>query len=195
MTKITIDTSFTADNQRFPLYCQYPNQCQPQRAFVYLNVKTGEVWTDTESFGGGIPSVYFDGTALRWAVKPDIHNDVLLELLNDNIDMFQTIVDDYAADYEYEYCDEGARLDSGVEGGLLELDSIIIDEIAYYKTLDSLADMIIKIDGCDGHWFERELNAGDIKAAVCELVDDGLLGSDDMKHTMYNDIEAYTKTL
>ena len=188
MTKITIDTSFTDDNKRFPLYCIYPNQCQPQRAFVYLNVETGEVWTDTESFGGGTLSAYFDGTAIRWAVKPYIHNDVLLGLLNDNVDMFQTIVDDYAADYEYEYCDEGEQLGDGIEGGLLDLDEFILDELAHFKTLDDLVSMILEADGCAGFWFERELTVADVKDAVCALVDDGLLGSDDMKPTLYKDV-------
>jgi len=63
-----------------PLYCKYPNQCNPQPAFVEMD-EDGEVSADYSADSGGTPSHVWHNRTLRWAVPSEVNGKTLADLL------------------------------------------------------------------------------------------------------------------
>lgn len=64
-----------------PLYYQYPQQCQPQPAYVQLD-EDGEVSADySADTGGGTPATVWHNRTLRWTVPAAIRGPVLAKMI------------------------------------------------------------------------------------------------------------------
>lgn len=77
---ITINTTNLRDATA-PLFCRYPNQINPQPAFVELD-EQGNVSADySGEIGNGMPMDVWYGRTLRWAVNSSINGNVLADAL------------------------------------------------------------------------------------------------------------------
>ena len=67
-----------------PLYVKYPGQAQPQRAFVYLDLRTGEAGADWDpEIGNSVPADVWHGDVLRWPISPSLTADEINDLLHE----------------------------------------------------------------------------------------------------------------
>ena len=194
---IVFDPSTTG---RFPAYCKYDGQFQPQPAYIYLDLRDGECGIDYNAdIGNAKPAEYWHGIVRTFPVNPRTPADELLALINDNAETFQRLLDagsvewdgnNYAgrvsdeslADWENEW----GALGYGeiTEGGMIDDLATWLDglpEIEPGQALSELAAELHSLDGDDGFYFSDELNS--VAAILDTLLDmwaDQLYGGEEI---------------
>ena len=94
MADITVTSEFKLkDSPRFPVYCKYDGQFEPQPAFIYLDVESASVTADYYgNIGGGCSPDVFHGRVLRFPINPLSINTQIAELIDENLGDFQKII-------------------------------------------------------------------------------------------------------
>jgi hypothetical protein len=89
----TLDIIFNAENTtRFPVYCQYGGQHQPQSAYLYLDLRDGECGADYNGEMGSIPIVQWQKIVLTFPIAAETRGDDIQALLEKHSDDFQAIL-------------------------------------------------------------------------------------------------------
>ena len=97
--KVNIDFS-ESDSEKFPVYCQYPGQYQPQPAYIKIDIRSGRVWPDYNgNIGGGRSQDEHHGLIQRFSIPAELHSSEIAELLGDNKAFFQKVIDSYSEEW------------------------------------------------------------------------------------------------
>lgn len=71
-------------NNKTPLYCEYPNQYDPQSAYLYISTDNGDVWFDYDAeIGGAVTSDVWHGRTIRVPITPFLTAKTLNNILID----------------------------------------------------------------------------------------------------------------
>lgn len=94
MADITVTSEFKLkDSPRFPVYCKYDGQFEPQPAFIALDIENETVTADYNgNIGGGCSSDVFHGRVLHFPINPMSLNTQIAELIDENLGDFQKII-------------------------------------------------------------------------------------------------------
>ncbi len=90
-----------ADDSLFPLYCKYPDQFQPQPAYIELNLQDSTVYaTYLSKMNCGVSSDVYDNITLRFNISCYLSNKQISDLINDNMYIFQFLMATHTVDYD-----------------------------------------------------------------------------------------------
>ena len=94
MENVQLNIKFNATTcpETFPAYCRYAGQAQAQPAYISLNLENGDLDVDYNAEISGIPNAIWHKRVLAFNVRPETTADNLAEIINDNAEMFQTIL-------------------------------------------------------------------------------------------------------
>lgn len=85
--------SVFASDKLFPVYSKYPHEPNPQRAFIILDIRTGEVDADyTGELGNAVPADVYHRQVLRFSINPMSTTDQINKMLNEHQAIFQAIL-------------------------------------------------------------------------------------------------------
>ena len=80
MTEISITQP---DNDRYPIYCQYAGQYQPQPGRIVLNPAEREIYADYNAeIGNAISMAQYHRRLITWAVSPSLDRNEIIALLD-----------------------------------------------------------------------------------------------------------------
>lgn len=130
---------FSAPARTAPLFCQYDGQCQPQRAFIELDLSTGYVDADYSSqIGSGVPVAVWRGVVLRWPIRRDLSTEQITKVIDGALPLLQQVLD--GAEIE---ADEGSWLGSLDESASVA--SHVLEE--YFSLIDYESEVITDLAG------------------------------------------------
>lgn len=163
-------------NSRFPVYCHYDGQFEPQPAYILLDIRSGEVNADYDTtINSGLPVCVWNNLELRFFINPYTIASEIMDLINENMDNFQAILDGseivWGGNEYIGMFDEDAQKiieKFNVENSLYNyVDVVFFDDIYFSdklwlddktKTLKELATYIYEL-GNDSGYFTDELNS------------------------------------
>lgn len=172
---------------RFPIFCHYDDQFEPQPAFIFLDIETGEVNANYDrTIGSGLPICVWNNIELRFYINPYTHAEKIVDLINENIGNFQIILDgseivwngsEYIGTFDNDaqkmiekFNNENSLYDF-VDTVMFENISDFSDELWFSKdtqTLTELATYIYELGNDAGYWSD-ELNS--IECIEYEILD------------------------
>jgi hypothetical protein len=173
--QIKVEIDFNEDTaDKFPVYCMYGGQCQPQPAYIKVDIRNGRVWPDYNgNSGGGCSPDEFHGLVQRFDIPADIHKSELSQLLKDNVDFFQKVVDLFVE--VWNGSNYVARAKEGIDSEIHidldhEWDSQIVHDVESFGIIDVMQEFanntptndiekfITDWFDCDGEngWFEQD---------------------------------------
>lgn len=80
----------------WPLYQMYPQQCNPQDAYIELNPEKAELSADwSGEVGNSIPESVFHGTILRYSVSEYLHTSEVNALMEEIVPLAQRVCNGY----------------------------------------------------------------------------------------------------
>lgn len=89
------------DYSKFPVYCKYPGQYEPQSAYIELNLENSTVYaTYSSEIGCGVSSDVFNNITLRFSISCYLSNEQISDLINDNMYIFQFLMATHNVDYD-----------------------------------------------------------------------------------------------
>lgn len=196
-----LNVTFKADEQteRFPIYCKYPDQFNPQRAYISLDLESGECTADySREIGNSIRADVWHERRLWLSVSPQLTADDIENLINEHAEKFQWILDscrvvwdgsnhrgvipeevrDFLNGWDYD-C-----IGHDIEGGIVD------DLVAYCdgvpvmqkgQTLNDMAEHIYDSNGENNFWFCSDLDGVEkIKSAILDIWADQLYAGNDL---------------
>lgn len=93
MSTIKAHSVFSSD-KLFPVYAQYPQQFNPQPAFISLDTRDGEIDADySGEIGNAVPVNVWDGTVLRFPIPAMTTTSEIEEAITEHLADFQAILD------------------------------------------------------------------------------------------------------
>lgn len=177
--------------ERFPVYCKYPQQFRPQPAYITLDIRTGEIDADySGEIGGGMSFDVFHNIVIRAPINPETTADQITEIINDNLDLFQKILDasevvwdgsNYVGrtDYElYELTEIGFQR---YEGGIINLAEWIQNDPfpADGVTVEQFAQEALDSED-NGYYFLREMTVDEMLSDLRSIWADMLYSGKDI---------------
>jgi len=180
MTKAYINFELT---DLFPLHCHYDGQINPQKAYISLDLRDGEVTADYDGeIGGGIPSDVFNGHVLRWEIRDEFTADEIYSILEENLEYFQYILDKAEDSTEGLDClDDNKFLNYVPAGGIHDFDYFDFFNIGENETVEQFIDKFYEMDGEDGYYFKfRKSTRDDVKEMILEQWYDALGAGDEL---------------
>lgn len=199
----TLNIVFKAADQteRFPLYRKYPGQFEPQKAYIFLDLESGECGADySGEIGNAIPSRQWHNIVLTFAISPYYMADKIESVINDNAEFFQALLDNSAVEWDGNNY-RGKITDEKLNERVMEWDMLcqgfdcdeggMIEDLAEYlqctpdlengQTVDQLADDILSNDGDNGYYFTDSLNSVEaIKSELLDMWADGLYSGNEI---------------
>jgi hypothetical protein len=171
--KVNIDFS-ESDSEKFPVYCQYPGQYQPQPAYIKVDIRSGRVWPDYNgNIGGGRSSDEHHGLIQRFSIPAQLHRSEIAELLEDNLSFFQKVLDSYCEEWngsnyvahrrtgvvddidQYLDCEwETQILRDIIPSGIIDVMADLKDDPPTCNIEESIRDWFARDGECG--WFEQE---------------------------------------
>jgi hypothetical protein len=123
-TKLVIN--HVAD-KKAPLYHVYPQQMQPQGAYIELDCKTGQMIADWNGeIGNAIPFSVYHGHDRRWPVPNNMSADAINSLMDEIAPLAQRVLDGY--DSTWDGNNMVAVLDDDAQEAEAAIVSLIPDE-------------------------------------------------------------------
>ena len=188
--QIKVDIDFDEEKaDKFPAYCHYAGQYQPQPAYIAVDIRRGKVYPDYNgNIGGGCSPDEWYGLIQKFPIPAAMHRSELIELMNDNVEFFQKVIDAY--EEEWNGSNYVAKIKSGVSEEIgrdleHEWESKMIADVEIFGIIDvmpafledepsgdidALIDAWFRNDGECG-WFEQE-SAEDLKEYILSCIDD-----------------------
>ena len=184
MTKL--DITFDANkSDRFPVYVHYPQQCQPQPAYITLDLETGECTADYSAEIGGTSSRQWHGIELTFKIDPMAHKDTIAEAIEDNAELFQRILDGATVEWDGNNYrgvlnkDADSAYESfgryedfiAIDRGVLILKELLEEDSfpAIGQSLSEFATDFMLLDGYCDMWFEHEPDYEDFESEILEF--------------------------
>ena len=189
MSKITVNFD-TKTVTRFPVYCKYDGQFNPQPAFISLDLRNGSVDADySGEIGGGLPADVWNKKVLRFNINPMTHKDEIETLINSYSEEFTKLVELYQAE-EFEQISE---MDFDLNEKILQegVENFMIDDLAQWimadgwpepgTTLRTYVAEVAATDGENDHFFPEELTDMEyLKEAILLVWADWLYSDQDI---------------
>ncbi len=86
---------------RFPIHCHYAGQIWAQSAFIYLDLRDGELGADfNPAIGGGICELKWHNIVLTFYIPPKSHRDKVAGWIDQYLDDFQAIYDGSCVEHD-----------------------------------------------------------------------------------------------
>jgi hypothetical protein len=187
----TLNILFNAsEKSQFPVYCKYPQQCEPQPAFITLNLENGDLDADySGEIGNAVTSRVWHNIVLRFAINPESTADQVEKIINDNSEAFQKILDgsevvwdgnnnvgrlnEEAKAIREQLDDYGNGFCCDQEGGMIDDLGVWLDGPGFLpegKTINEYAADLYSCNGENGYFFADHLSDPDqIKSALLDL--------------------------
>ena len=189
MSKITVN--FDAKSAtRFPVYCKYDGEINPQTAFISLDLRNGSVDADySGEIGGGLPADVWNREVLRFSINPMTHRDDIETLINSHSEDFTKLLELYQSE-EFEQISE---LDSDLNEKIFQdgIENYMIDDVAEWvmnggwpeqeTTLKTYIEEVLAADGEGDHFLPEEfLDKENLKETILLAWADHLYSDQDI---------------
>lgn len=197
MTTLTI--KFDASNaKRFPVYAHYQGQYQPQPAYIELDIRDGSLDADySGEIGNALPGAVWHSLVLRFKLAPETTADQIEKIINDNKDLFQSILDGSESHWNgsnwvgkfsesaqelINTIDQGDAFMFDLEGGVIDLTQWIENQPfpADNQTLEQFAQAIIDSDGEGGFYFLEPYHIDSLLSDLRDIWADMLYSGNDI---------------
>ena len=183
--------------ERFPVYCKYPQQCNPQPAYITLNLRTGEVDADySGEIGNGVPADVWHGLVIRFPLSSEATGGTIENMIDNNLSIFQEILDGSevvwdGSNHVGKLTDEAREIAEDMdrngfyseEGGILTVRDIIKNGDFYPsdgQSIEDFAENIASCDGEEGYWLLEPVTVDDVLSELRNLWADRLYSGDEL---------------
>ena len=134
--KIIAKCVFITD-ERFPVFCHFGGQSEPQKAYISLDIETGEIDAGYHvGIGVGSPIRVLNDIELRFEINPYTHKDQIKEIIYDHMDQFQLILD--GSEVVWKNCNEIGKFNDSAQR--------IIDKFSCETFLYTYVDIVTYTD-------------------------------------------------
>ncbi|KZX77296.1 hypothetical protein A3715_11320 [Oleiphilus sp. HI0009] len=163
-------------SDRFPAYEKYPQQYEAQRAYLQLNIKTGDLDIHIAPYGGGCTQDELNSVRINFSIPPTLYKTEIESLINEHKAAFQRFLN--AAEIDWDGCNQVAKFAKGVQDELISLqqefeilysETVMIDDLAVFlergdifypsknQSPAEFAAELFKEDGQNNCWFSDNL--------------------------------------
>lgn len=150
MTENLVVKSVFNSKDRFPVYCHYVGQFEPQRAYISLDIENGEVDACYNSDIGNCKTAkVWNRLELHFDINPYTFTDKIADLISENMDKFQAILD--GSEIVWNGSNYIGKFDDDAEKIIEKFDF----ERALYDFVDVVMFQDLK-DFSDEMWFSKE---------------------------------------
>lgn len=200
--KTVLSIAFDASEAAtFPVYHKYESQFAPQRAYLELDCRSGDLSADYDgNIGGGVPFPVFHNLILRFSLPAELHRDEIATVIDQYKNRFQQILDGFSeewsgSNYVGRFNREAANLVSDLE---MEFDDLpaseffMVDEDGLEEwlcfpfcnknqSIDEYALEVIALNGYNDCYLTDDLLDPDsMKAAILNLWAECLYNGDSL---------------
>lgn len=176
---------FVEGEERFPLYCVYPSNCNAQKAYISLNLETGACDADYFAQTGSISFDQHNNIELTFPVSNQLLSGLIVDLIKEHADNFQFILDNSEV-VDIQNGDRHGKLNDAAQKRFLDMlgaeeilgqhdSSFIIDDLGAYldsetvpesniypedgQSIDDYVKATFRCDGDNDYYFSDSLNS------------------------------------
>ena len=213
MTELTIN--FIETEERFPLYCKYPLNAIAQRAYISLNLETGEVDAAYFPSSSSYSPDQFHNVELTFPVSCQLKSDYIVDIIKEHIADFQFILDNS----EVVFIDSNKtgllnanaqkrfnNMPSEQTGFIDGEECFMIDDLADFLQsnifpyenvdVDSFIKEVFSYDGDENYYYSDELNSEEaIKKALTAIWLDRLYCNESLTKTILVFLQSTGKVI
>ena len=173
---------------RFPVFCHYDGQFEPQPAFIFLDIETGEVNANYNSCIGNATTLrVWHNKELHFPINPHTFVKDVEELILDNMNNFQTILDGSSVvwdgnNYVGQFNDEAQKI---IEKLIHEESLYDYVDVVMFENINDFADVL---------WFSNDTQTlTELATDIYETGNDAGYWSDDLDsvESIENEILEY----
>lgn len=100
-TNVTFTFDFDHNEEKAPLFHQYPGEFAPQPAFISLDPENWEAGADwSGEVGNAVPARVWHNLELRWPVPANVRGAALVEFCEQHADLFARVCDGFEKSWD-----------------------------------------------------------------------------------------------